>query len=126
MKKYNILFEDAGAGVGGAALNEKVDFDPDKMEEVSTELAADLSALSSAIDEIESAVTKIKSGLGDGIINDAVSGTYAQYKADIDAGKVACDSIKKNLDNIILNNRNTSDKIKAALEALGTGSGGTE
>ena len=125
MKKYNILFDEVGAGAGGITLSEKVDFDPDKMAAVSEKLTVDLTALTNAISSIDAAVTKIKTGLGDGDIQTAVDTTYSKYKADIDSGLEACNSIKTNLDNIIENNTNTSNKIKAALSSLDFGDGGS-
>jgi len=124
MKKYNVLFQEVAEGFAGGSsvtLTEKVDFDPDKMAYVADELAADLTSLSTAISSIDSAVTKITSGLGEGDIQTAVNNTYGKYKTDIDGGLTACNSIKTNLDNIIANNTNTSNKIKEALSALDFG-----
>ena len=126
MKDYILLFDEAaeGTGGGGTLLQDKVDFDPDKMAAVSEELANDLTSLTEAISSIDAAVTKIKTGLGDGDIQTAVDNTYTKYKADIDGGLAACNSIKSNLDNIIDNNTITSNKIKAALAGLDFGEGG--
>ena len=125
MMKYRKMYYEVAEdiGTGGTVLTEAVDFDPDKMQAVADLLATDLTNLATAIGDIETAVSNIKTGLGEGDIQSAVESTYSKYKADIDSGKSACDSIKKNLDEIIVNNKNTSSKIAAALSALGVGGG---
>ena len=125
MMKFRKMYQEVEAdyGAGGTVLTETVDFDPDKMQDVADLLATDLTNLAGAISDIELAVSNIQKGLGEGDIQNAVDATYAKYKSDIDSGKSACDSIKKNLDEIIVNNKNTSSKIAAALSALGVGEG---